>query len=45
MGTQIGNATPLDVAATASDEHDTDNSSEAPSFRDSNWSEDLANEF
>ncbi|WP_176736420.1 hypothetical protein [Oligoflexus tunisiensis] len=45
MGTQIGNATPLDVAAAASDERVEDNGSEPASFTDSTWAEDVANEF
>lgn len=45
MGTQVGNATPIDVAAAASDERIEDSGSETASFGESSWKEEGVHEY
>lgn len=45
MGTQVGNATPIDVAAAASDERNEDSGNQNTTFGETNWTEDGGHEF
>jgi hypothetical protein len=45
MGTQVGNATPVDVAAAASDERIEDSGGETTSIGESSWTEEGGHEY
>ncbi len=45
MGTQVGNATPIDVAAAASEERNEDCGSQSATFGETSWTEEGGHEF
>jgi hypothetical protein len=45
MGTQVGNATPIDVATAGSDERSESSGNEAAAFAEPNWTEEAGNDY
>jgi hypothetical protein len=45
MGTQVGNATPIEAAAAGSDESSENSGNEVADFAETNWTEEAGNDY